>query len=64
MDEIQFDYPISEDSWNLEMELLTLLDEGLIETCGFNEEGDALMRITDKGRGYFEAIENINDGDK
>ena len=46
------------------MELLTLLDEGLIETCGFNEEGDALMRITDKGRGYFEAIENINDGDK
>lgn len=57
--------PTTEQGWELEMEILQMLEDGLIETCGENENGEPLIRITEKGRRMYEAIEmDPDDGDK
>lgn len=57
--------PTTEQGWELEMEILQMLEDGLIETCGENENGEPLIRITEKGRRMYEAIEmDPDNGDK
>lgn len=63
--EIKMSVPTTEQGWELEMEILQMLEDGLIETCGENENGEPLIRITEKGRRMYEAIEmDPDDGDK
>lgn len=63
--EIKMSVPTTEQGWELEMEILQMLEDGLIETCGENENGEPLIRITEKGRRMYEAIEmDPDNGDK
>jgi hypothetical protein len=61
MDKIEFEFPANDDAWELEGELLLLFDDGLIETCGENENGEPLIRITEKGVAYMETLKAIDD---
>lgn len=57
----EFDFPANEDAWDLEEEILYLLHDGMIETCGEDEHGDVLLRITEKGVAYINAMKAIDD---
>jgi len=61
MDKIEFEFPANEDAWELEGELLQLFDDGMIETCGENENGEPLIRITEKGAAYINTLRAIGD---
>lgn len=63
--ELRMSVPTTEEGWALEMEILQMLEDGLIEVCGDNDKGEPLIRITEKGRRMYEAVEmDPNDGDK
>jgi hypothetical protein len=63
--EIKMSVPTTEEGWQLEMEILQMLEDGLIEICGDNNKGEPLLRITEKGRRMYEALEtDQNNGDK
>lgn len=63
--EMKMGVPTTEEGWELEMEILQMLEDGLIEVCGENENGEALIRITDKGRRVYETFQDSSDdGDK
>ena len=61
MDKIEFEFPANEDAWQLEGELLQLFDDGMIETCGENENGEPLIRATEKGIAYIKALKAFDD---
>lgn len=61
MAKIDFEFPASEDAWELEEELLYLFDDGMVETCGENENGEVLIRITEKGVAYMNSLRAIDD---
>ena len=61
MDDIEFTFPENEETWEFELDLLSLLDDGLIETCGVNEKGEVLLRATKKGESYIEAMKALDD---
>lgn len=63
--QVRFEIPITEEAWNLEFELLNMLVDGLIETCGVDKDGHTLIRVTDTGRMVYEAFKSEpHDGDK
>lgn len=63
--QVRFEIPITEEAWNLEFELLNMLVDGLIETCGVDKDGHTLLRATDKGRTVYEIFKSEpHDGDK
>jgi hypothetical protein len=57
----EFDFPANEDAWDLEEEILYLLEDGMIETCGEDENGDVLLRITEKGVAYIKMLKAFDD---
>lgn len=61
MDDIEFTFPENEETWEFELDLLSLLDDGLIETCGFNEKGEVLLRATEKGELYLKTLKALDD---
>lgn len=64
-DEIEFNFPASDDAWEFELDMLQMFEDGLIEIAGENEEGEPLIRVTDKGRTVYEAMRmDDEDGDK
>lgn len=63
--EIEFNFPASEDAWEFELDMLQMFEDGLIEISGENDEGEPLIRVTDKGRRVYEAMRmDEEDGDK
>jgi hypothetical protein len=60
MDDIEFTFPENEETWEFELDLLSLLDDGLIETCGVNEKGEVLLRATEKGELYLKTIKGLD----
>lgn len=61
MDDIEFTFPENEETWEFELDLLSLLDDGLIETCGIDENGDVLLRTTEKGELYLKTLKALDD---
>lgn len=61
----RFEMPVTEEAWNLEFDLLNMFVDGLIETCGVDKYGHALIRVTDTGRTVYESFKSeLHDGDK
>jgi|SanBayMetagenome_1026888.scaffolds.fasta_scaffold21638_3 hypothetical protein len=61
MDGIEFNFPDNEETWEFELDLLSLFDDGLIETCGVNEKGEVLLRATEKGELYIKSLKEFDD---
>ena len=61
MGKMEFEFPANQDAWDLEEELLYLLDSGMVETCGENEDGEVLIRATEKGVAYMKTLKALND---
>jgi hypothetical protein len=61
MGKMEFEFPANQDAWDLEEELLYLLDGGMVETCGENEDGEVLIRVTEKGIAYMKTLKALDD---
>ena len=64
-DEIEFNFPADDKAWEFELDMLQMFEDGLIEVAGEDENGEQLIRVTDKGRRVYEAMQmDEEDGDK